>query len=170
MGQPDNNERSAYWRTARSQSCASGIADPFVVNPIRRSLGLVVVCLALLVGPWLISEQAGTTVMLSVGWLAATGLVMGLPILVWSSIEELIRLLRRRVRPSIDGLGLSPRVEHVLSRHGFQTIESVDQTPDDGLLLLSNMDARGVREIRRAITLWKYRRWQENGFAATGDD
>ena len=78
MGQPDNNEQFAYWRTARSQSCTSGVADPFVVNPIRRSLGLVVVCLALLVGPWLISEQAGTTVMLSVGWLAATGLVMGL--------------------------------------------------------------------------------------------
>jgi hypothetical protein len=170
MGQPDNNEQFAYWRTARSQSCTSGVADPFVVNPIRRSLGLVVVCLALLVGPWLISEQAGTTVMLSVGWLAATGLVMGLPILVWSCVEELIRILRRRVHPSIDLLELSPRVEHVLARHGFQTIESVDQTPDDGLLLLSNMDARSVREIRRAITLWKYRRWQENGFAATGDD
>jgi DNA-directed RNA polymerase alpha subunit len=74
------------------------------------------------------------------------------------------------VRPTIELLELPPRVEHVLSRHGYETIESVDQTPDDGLLLLSNMDARSVREIRRAITLWKYRRWQENGFAATGDD
>ena len=170
MGQSHNFDRSAYLRFTRSQSTTSGVADPFVVNPIRRSFGLVVVCLTLLIGPWLISEQAGTTMMLTVGWLAATGLVMGLPILIWSTTEEVIRRLRRRVRPTLDLLELSPRVEHVLTRHGFETIEEIDQTPDEGLLLLSNMDARGVREIRRAITLWKYRRWQESGFAATGDD
>jgi hypothetical protein len=37
-------------------------------------------------------------------------------------------------------------------------------------MLLSNMDHRGLREIRRAITLWKYRRWQEQGFPATGQE
>jgi hypothetical protein len=32
------------------------------------------------------------------------------------------------------------------------------------------MDARGVHEIRRAVNLWKYQRWQEAGFPATGYD
>jgi hypothetical protein len=40
--------------------------------------------------------------------------------------------------------------------------------PDAMLLLLSNMDARGVHEIRRAIAVWKYRRWQEKGFPVSG--
>ena len=154
----------------RSQSVSTGIADPFAVNPIRRSAGLVVVCLIVLFVPWLISEQVGTTVMLSLGWLAVTGLVMGFPILIWSLAEEGIRLLSHRIHPSVDQLNLSPRVEHILLRHGLTTIRDVDQTPDEGLLLLSNMDQRGLREIRRAVALWKYQRWQESGFAATGDD
>jgi hypothetical protein len=44
------------------------------------------------------------------------------------------------------------------------TIASVEEAPDAALLLLSNMDARALREIRRAISLWRYRRWQERGF------
>ena len=65
----------------------------------------------------------------------------------------------------IAGAGLAKRLG---DRRVFRDVDVA--LPDDGLLLLSNMDARSVREIRRAITLWKYRRWQENGFAATGDD
>jgi hypothetical protein len=163
-------DRRELWRSARAQSYSSGMSDPFAVNPIRRSAGLVVCCLVVLIVPWLINEQFGTTVMLAVGWLAVTGLVMGLPILIWSLAEEGIRLARRRVHPSVEQLGLSPRVEHILLRHNLITIRDIDQTPDEGLLLLSNMDQRGLREIRRAITLWKYQRWQESGFAATGDD
>jgi hypothetical protein len=164
-----DRDRRPEWRSARAQSISSGVSDPFAVNPIRRSAGLVAICLVVLIVPWLISEQFGTTVMLALGWLAVTGLVMGLPILIWSLAEEGIRLLRRRVHPSVEQLKLSPRVEHILLRHGLTTVRDVDQTPDDGLLLLSNMDQRGLREIRRAITLWKYQRWQESGFAAADD-
>jgi hypothetical protein len=32
------------------------------------------------------------------------------------------------------------------------------------------MEARRLREVRRAVSLWKYRRWQEEGFPATGYD
>ena len=44
------------------------------------------------------------------------------------------------------------------------TIASVEQTPDTTMLLLSNMDQRALHEIRRGISLWRYRRWQERGF------
>jgi hypothetical protein len=59
-------------------------------------------------------------------------------------------------------------VLHVLQRHGYETIESVDTAPDAALMLLSNMDLRGLREVRRAIAVWKYRRWQEKGFPVEG--
>jgi len=163
-------DRHGQWRAYQSQSATSGLNDPFAVNPIRRSFGLVVTSASVLILPWLISEKAGTTVMLAVGWLAVTGIVMGFPILIWSLAEEGIAAVRRRIHPSIDLLNLSPRVEHILLRHGLRTIHDVDQTSDVSLLLLSNMDQRGLREIRRAITLWKYQRWQESGFAASGDD
>lgn len=158
------------WRTTRAQALNSGVSDPFAVNPIRRSATLVAVCLIVLLGPWLVDEDFGVTVMLAVGWLAVTGLVMGTPVLIWSLAEAGIALVQRRIHPTVEQLGLSPRVEHILVRHGLTTIRDIDETPDDGLLLLSNMDTRGLREIRRSITLWKYRRWQESGFSAVGDD
>lgn len=158
------------WRGYRVNPGTGHLADPFAVNPIRRSFGLVAVCAAILVGPFLLGGEVATTVMLSVGWLAVTGLVMGVPILIWSLTEEGVRLLRRRWHPTVDQLDVSPRVVHILLRHGYETIETVDRTPDPALLLLSNMDRRGLSELRRAIALWKYRRWQDGGFPATGYD
>jgi hypothetical protein len=70
------------------------------------------------------------------------------------------------MHPGIELLGLSPRVEHILARHGILTIREVDAMDDQSLLLLSNMDQRGAREVRRAVSIWKYRRWQESGFTA----
>jgi hypothetical protein len=100
--------------------------------------------------------------------LAVTGLVMGIPILIWSVVEAGVFMIRRRRRPPVDQLEISPRVLHVLQRHGFQTIASVEAASDAMLLLLSNMDTRGVREVRRAIAVWRYQRWQERGFPAGG--
>ena len=151
-------------------SASSDVVDPFAVNPIRRSFAVVVTSALIVFGPLLIGGAVATTVLLAVGWLAATGLVMGTPILIWSLAEEGWRLLDRRLRPSVDLLDLSPRVAHILLRHGYESIEAVDRVPDATLLLLSNMDNRGLREVRRAISLWKYRRWQEQGFPATGHD
>ena len=159
-------------RAARAGSFPGGghSPDPFAVNPIRRSFALVVVCAAIVFGPIALGGDVAMSVMVSVGWLAMTGLVMGVPILIWSLVEEGWRLLSRRIRPTVDQLDLSPRVVHILTRHGFDAIDEVDQAGDATLLLLSNMDARGLREVRRAINLWKYRRWQEQGFPATGYD
>ncbi len=157
------------WR-ARSQILNSSVSDPFAVNPIRRSAGLVAICSLVLVVPWLIDEQFGITMMLATGWLAITGLVMGIPILLWCVGEWLVAAAQRRIHPGIELLALTPRVEHILLRHGLTTIRQVEETPDEGLILLSNMDTRGVHEIRRAVSLWKYRRWQEGGFTAVGNE
>jgi len=152
----------------RSCGLASDIPDPFAVNPIRRSFALVAIC-GLVVGISIaIGGSVAMSVMLTVGWLAVTGIVMGVPILVLSLAEEGWRRLRRRFQPSLEELGLSPRLLHILARHGYDAIEDVDRAADDSLLLMSNMDARGLREVRRAISLWKYRRWQERGFPAGG--
>lgn len=148
----------------------SDVVDPFAINPIRRSFAVVTVSALVVFGPLLVGGTFATTVLLSVGWLAVTGLVMGTPILIWSLVEEGWRLIHRRLCPSVDLLDLSPRVAHILLRHGYESIEAVDRAPDATLLLLSNMDSRGLREVRRAISLWKYRRWQEQGFPATGHD
>jgi hypothetical protein len=158
------------WRGCRTNPGTGYLADPFAVNPIRRSSALVGGCAAIVILPWAFGEALATTVMLSVGWLAMTGLVIGLPVLVLSLAEAGIRALRRRLRPTVDQLDITPRVAHILFRHGYEAIDEVDRAPDAALLLLSNMDQRGVREIRRAITLWKYRRWQEQGFPATGQE
>ena len=148
----------------------SDTPDPFAINPIRRSFGLVSVCSLVVFGPLLVGGDLAMSIMVSVGWLAVTGIVMGVPILIWSVVEEGWRLLRRRLHPAVDQLDLAPRVVHVLVRHGYEEIEDVDRASDASLLLLSNMDARGLREVRRAVSLWKYRRWQEEGFPATGYD
>jgi len=158
------------WRGCRTNPGTGYLADPFAVNPIRRSAALVVGCAAVVFVPWLFGEELATTVMLSVGWLAMTGLVIGLPVLLLSLGEEAARAIRRRLRPTVDQLEITPRVAHILIRHGYESIDEVDRSPDAALLLLSNMDNRGIREIRRAIALWKYRRWQEQGFPATGQD
>lgn len=155
---------------ARSSAYSSDTPDPFAVNPIRRSFGLVLISGLTVFGPLAIGGSVAMSVMVSVGWLAVTGLVIGTPILIWSLIEEAIVIVRKRIRPTVDQLHLSPRVAHVLTRHGYQEIDAIDNASDTTLLLLSNMDARGLREVRRAINLWKYRRWQDQGFPATGFD
>ncbi|MGH2535256.1 MAG: DNA-directed RNA polymerase subunit alpha C-terminal domain-containing protein [Thermomicrobiales bacterium] len=144
-------------------------ADPFAVNPIRRSFILVGGCAAAIIGPALAGDEALTVAMLSVGWLAITGIVIGTPILLWSLVEEALRLLRRRWRPTVDSLDVSPRLIHILTRHGYEAIEEIDRASDADLLVLSNMDRRGLQETRRAVAIWKYRRWQDEGFPATGD-
>lgn len=156
------------WRGCRTNPGTGYLADPFAVNPIRRSTILVVGCAAIIFVPWLFGEALATTVMLSIGWLAMTGLVIGLPVLFLSLIEEGVRAIRHRLHPTVDQLDITTRVAHILMRHGYESIDEVDRAPDAALLLLSNMDNRGVRDIRRAISLWKYRRWQEQGFPATG--
>ncbi len=173
-GSTTRNVRARTGQSARYRSrtavYSSDTPDPFAVNPIRRSFGLVLVCSVTIFGPLAIGGSVAMSVMVSVGWLAVTGLVIGTPILIWSLVEEGIDLIRTRLRPTVDQLQLSPRVVHVLTRHGYQEIDAVDNASDTTLLLLSNMDARGLREVRRAINLWKYRRWQDQGFPATGFD
>ena len=158
------------WRGMRSNPGTGHLADPFAVNPIRRSFALVSFCCGVLLGPFLVSAGFGTLVMLSIGWIAAAGFVLGLPVLVWSLGEYLVLAIRRRIRPTVDQLDISPRVAHILFRFGYEEIDLVDQASDSELMHLSNMDARALRELRRAIAVWKYRRWQERGFPATGID
>lgn len=144
------------------------VFDPFQINPIRRSAATVAGCAAVVLVPFLISASVAQAVMLAVGWMALAGLIFALPVLVWSVIEWAVREVRRRIYPGLDQLPLSPRLLHVLQRHGFDTIADVDRASDVTLLLLANSTARDVHELRRAVYLWKYRRWQEKGFPATG--
>jgi hypothetical protein len=149
---------------------SSSLPDPFAINPIRRSLLLVAVCCLVIVGPLPLGAQAVATVMLTVGWLAMSGLAIGMPILLLSLIAEGYRQLRRRLRPTLTQLDLSPRVAHILHRHGYEAIAEIDCAPDAELLLLSNMDKRGLHELRRAITLRTYPRRQESRFPANAVD
>lgn len=152
----------------RAIGVGSDLPDPFADQPVRRSAGLVAVSTLIVFAPLLIGGPLGTTILLTAGWLGLTGLVMGLPILVWSLAEEGWNILQRRLHPPIDTLDISPRVAHILFRHGYEAIRDVDLTSDDALMCLSNMDARGLHEVRRAVNLWKYRRWQEQGFPIQG--
>lgn len=138
--------------------------DPFAHNPIRRSAVLVAVGGAVFFGPLAIGGEVGATVLLIGGWLGLLGLAIGLPVLALSLIEWAYGRLCRRLRPGVDELPLPDRVVHLLRRHGYDSIAAVERAPDAALFLLSNMTARDVREVRRAVSLWRYRRWQERGF------
>ena len=143
--------------------------DIFAVNPLRRSAWIVSISWALLLVPiFLMTGDWQALILIAVGWIAATGIIMCTPILIWCLVEEAWKLIRRRISPPIEALDLSPRAYNLLRRHGFESIDSVDATPDSSLMLLSNMDARAVLEIRRAISIWRYQRWQERGFPADG--
>src|ERR671917_21670 len=86
--------------------------DPFAVNPIRRSALLIVAS-------------------------GLVGLALGIPVFLLSVGEELYGRLIERIRPSVDRLDLSPRIRHILTRHGYEAIALIEQTPDSTLLLLS---------------------------------
>lgn len=152
-------ERGAWIGPAGAQH-----PDPFAVNPIRRSAALVATSAAVLFGPALIGGPDAATTMLLGGCFGIVGLAIGVPVLAISLIEAGWDRLRWRWHPPIEQLGLSPRLAHILRRHGYDSIALVEASPDAALLLLANMDARGLREVRRAVSLWRYRRWQERGF------
>src|SRR5262249_23582068 len=115
------------WRGCRTNPGTGYLADPFAINPIRRSATLVVGCAAIVFLPWCFGDELATTVMLSVGWLAMTGLVIGMPVLLLSLGEEGFRAVRRRLRPTVDQLEITPRVAHILLRHGYEAIDEVDR-------------------------------------------
>lgn len=156
---------SMYRQGLRLSPGHSDLGDIFAINPIRRSCTVILVCAAMIALPLLILRgDVQMAVELVTGWFGFTGLIMCTPILLWSLLEEGWHLLQRRLWPTIEQLDLTPRAYNLLRRHGFVTIASVEETPDSSLLLLSNMDSRAVQEIRRSVSLWRYRRWQERGF------
>jgi hypothetical protein len=145
------------------------VHDPFSVNPIRRSLAAAVVSLGVITLPFMVSEETGATVMLSVGWLAMAVLVFSIPVLVWSVIEALFLAITHRVHPPVSELDLPGRVIHILQRHGVRTIRAAEQLDPAAFHLMANMAPSDAEAVARAISLWRYRRWQEAGFPAGGD-
>ena len=157
-----------YSTTLRlQQHAATAPWDPFAVNPVRRSLAAFIVSTSAFILPMVLfpaSLEAMSMVLF--GWLAAIGMVLTFPIFLMSVIEMVWDNVARRMYPSVDLLDVSPRVRNLLNRYGYRTIESVDQTSDDAFLMLTNFDPKALREVRRAISVWQYRRWQDAGFPA----
>lgn len=157
------------YQQARYSAVGVSETDVFAVNPIRRSFMISFVCWSLILVPILALEgDLQASLLIGFGWIAAAGIVFVTPIFIWSLAEEAWARVRWRVSPTIEDLDLSPRAYNLLRRHGFDSISSVDLTSDVSLMLLPNMDQRALHEIRRAINLWKYRRWQEAGFPDGG--
>ena len=155
-----------YESTVHLMTHSHGVGDPFAENPIRRSLTVVVIAVAVLGVAALAGGSVAGLIMLSVGWLAITALIFGLPVLGWSLIEEGVAAINRRLSPTIDILDISPRIVSILRRYGYETVDQVARTDDAALLEMSNLGLAGLQELRRAISLWRYRRWQEAGFPA----
>ncbi|CAN5558976.1 hypothetical protein BH24CHL1_BH24CHL1_15010 [soil metagenome] len=155
------------YQSTRYASLGGSESDIFAVNPLKRSAIIAGICWLMVLIPIVFLEgHVQATALIAGGWLAAAGIVFVTPIFFWSLAEVGWERIRWRVSPTIDDLDLSPRAYNLLRRHGFETINSVDLTPDVSLMLLSNMDNSALREIRRAINIWKYLRWQEKGFPA----
>jgi hypothetical protein len=144
--------------------------DPFGVNPIRRSLIAGSASLALIITPFLVSEEAGATVMLSVGWLAMAVIVFCIPVFLWSVGEAIVRIVSSHIHPPVTELDLPVRIIHILQRHGVRTVRAAERMDPVAFHLMSNMTPRDVAAVARAISLWRYRRWQEAGFPANGAD
>src|SRR3954469_18348785 len=105
----ENQRLMLSWRGFRSNPGTGALADPFAENPIRRSFLLVATCTTVILTPWFFGATAVSFVMLSVGSLAVTGIAMGLPVLLWSVSEALIRMVRERMCPTVAELEISPR-------------------------------------------------------------
>ena len=162
-----SSARSTYGGALDPRTSYGSYNDIFAVNPLRRSFGIVATSWLLLLGPaFLLDGELRSLILIASGWLAATGIIICTPILIWCLVEEAVRVIKRRVTPPIAELNLSQRAHNLLRRHGFETIADVDRTSDASLMLLSNMDGRALREIRRAVSIWKYQRWQSRGFPA----
>lgn len=160
-----DSARGAVDRTRRYEPTAS--EDLFSVNPLKRSAIISGGCWSVLLVPgFLMHGDLQALILISFGWLAAVGIIFVTPIFFWCVGELIWDMIRQRLHPSVEQLDLSPRALSLLRRFGYDSIESVEATPDAQLLLHSNMDARTVREIRRAISIWRYQRWQEQGFPA----
>lgn len=149
----------------RRSAYGSSSDDIFAVNPLRRSAAISLGSWAVLIVPAaFMSGDLQALVLIGFGWLAAAGIVFVTPIFFWSAIEAAWHAYRRRKHPGIEELDIGQRAYNLLTRHGYETIERVDRTPDSSMLLLSNMDPRTLQQVRRAINIWKYQRWQERGF------
>lgn len=161
--------RDRRYRYDRARGMAYQHSDDiFAVHPLRRSFYISAGSWAFIVLPALFfSGKLQALFLIGFGWLAAAGIVFVTPIFFWCLAEVGWKAIERRRWPTIDELELSPRAQNLLHRHGYDSIDSVERAPDTTLLLMSNMDARTVHEIRRAISLWRYKRWQEQGFPAS---
>ena len=161
---PAQSAREVY-QNARRSAYGSSPDDIFSVNPVRRSAAITFGSWALLVLPAaFLHGDLQALMLIGFGWMAAAGVVFVTPIFFWSLAEVGWNSYRRRKRPGIEELDISQRAFNVLARHGFDSIEHIDRTPDSSLLLLSNMDTRTLHQIRRAVNIWKYQRWQDRGF------
>ena len=66
----------------------------------------------------------------------------------------------------IQGEGqIVPGLERALEGLSAGDAREVVVAPEEGY---GPHDARGLQEVRRAVTLWNYRRWQERGFPVRG--
>lgn len=149
----------------RGVGFSSGNDDLFAVNALRRSFYITSVSWLTIFFPLIfLRGDAQALVLIGAGWLAAAGVVFVTPIFIWCLAELAWNRFRRKRHPTVDMLDLTPRPINLLQRYGYETIAAVDRTPDASLMVLPNMDARTLREIRRAINIWKYQRWQERGF------
>lgn len=144
--------------------------DPFGVNPIRRSFIGASVSLGLIILPFLISEEAGATVMLSIGWFAMAIVVFCIPVFIWCVGEELLHVITHRIHPPVSELDLPERIIHILQRHNVRTIHVAEQLDPAAFHLMANMSPRDAHAVERALNLWRYRRWQEAGFPTEGAD
>jgi hypothetical protein len=84
--------------------------DLFAVDPIRCSAGAIVVCAALIALPLLVLHgDTQRAVGLLTSWIGLTGLILCIPILSISLLEEGWQRPQRRIWPTIDQLELPPR-------------------------------------------------------------
>ena len=138
----------------------------FAVNPIRRTLGLIAACLAVIAAVIVLLQGGGRggALLLIVAALAAALLLVAVPLLLWSVIAEAHRRHRRRTSPDLAELRLSTRTENILRRAGYETVADIDGLDDDQLLGLPRLEDHDLRQIRRALSLRSYREWQNAGF------
>ena len=139
----------------------------FAVNPIRRASGLAVACLLVIAAVVLLLQGGsgrGNALLLIVAALAGAMLLIATMLLLWSVLAEVHRRYRRRTSADLAELRLSVRTENILRRAGYETVADIDGLDDDQLLGLPRMEDHDIRQIRRALSLWTYKRWQDAGF------
>ena len=134
-------------------------------HPVLLAAVTVLICLAVTAAALVCAQDDRLALwMTCVAALGGACLLIATPVLLWTSVEQLVRWHRRCTSPPLSELDLSVRLANILRNAGYETIRDVERLDTADLMSLRRVEPQEAAQFVRALALYRYRRWQESGF------